>query len=199
MTKTELLIKRYGITTNTSNAGFITPDGKMIDLKRSENRIYHEQTLSTFGKDENLDNLIILLKEERLIRFCLGGVIHIENKPTEAQLKLLLSITKYRSFPFELIKHNRVTKQLISNMKTLRILTSDISYQGDKVIIIKESEHLIAIDGDLETPLAIYIPRTNKLLFNQLGSEKYQADVINAFKKRNILPLIELSQLKENY
>lgn len=168
MEMTKIILGKFGLTDNPSDAGFILPNGKLINLSRSkkENKIYHHQVLSLFGMKESSDNLIDLIKKERLVRFCSQGMIHIENKPTEEQLKKIALLTKYRSYEFEIIAQDSISRMLNPKIKDLRQLTSHIPYYGDEILVREDKTRIVLLDGEYLKVMGLYLKRTEKLFFS---------------------------------
>lgn len=161
------LIEIYGLTDKSNEAGFILPDGRMINLKRNlENKIHHRDVLPFLNIEGDHYNLNHFLRNERIVRFCLNGVIHIENRPTEEQLSQLIKMIKYRAYPFELMCSNKIIKKEIKTKKELRDFF-DIPYYGARVLTKENDNKIIFFNGIDYKPVAVYTKKNKNLIFKK--------------------------------
>ncbi|MCE2573337.1 hypothetical protein [Motilimonas eburnea] len=112
--KTQVLIDHFGLSTAAKDVGFILPDGRMLNLQRwyPDRRRNHVDAVTVMygppesGKQWNEVDLIKLMAELRLLRFCLRGEIHAASPPTRNQIRKLYSLVAYRSNVFEVLISN---------------------------------------------------------------------------------------------
>lgn len=112
--KTQILIDHFGLSTSAKDVGFILPDGRMLNLQRwyPDRRRNHVDAVAVLygrppsGKQWNEVDLIELMAELHLLRFCLKGEIHAANPPTRGQIRKLYSLVAYRSNVFEVLISN---------------------------------------------------------------------------------------------
>ena len=157
--KQQKLIETFGVTRFANKAGFILADGTMLDLSNANHahRIYHAEALNVlYGRPSNKQkewvdlDLVSLMSELSLIRFCYSGLIHVAHKPTPQQFRQLYKMIAYRSNPFEvLISHpsgvSMRRRHIVSpTMKALQEVFSDYDQSP---MPICEDEFLIVKNG----------------------------------------------------
>ena len=89
--KCKKVINKLGTTKNFRCAGFIMPDGKMINFCKKENKIEHVEIGKILKKEDSWDEVICFMKQCKAVRFNKtgGGMIFAQAhaKPTPEQIK----------------------------------------------------------------------------------------------------------------
>ncbi|MCE2597071.1 hypothetical protein K6Y31_20050 [Motilimonas cestriensis] len=149
--KTQILIDHFGLSTSAKDVGFILPDGRMLNLQRwyPDRRRNHVDAVSVIygrppsGKQWNEVDLIALMAELRLLRFCLKGEIHAANPPTRSQIRKLYSLVAYRSNVFEVLISNAqgitmARSELVS--PTMEKILNVFKIYSDNMVHLSEDE-----------------------------------------------------------
>lgn len=152
------LIETFGLTCSANKAGFILPDGSMLDLSNANraHRIYHAEALNVLygqpckGSEWTDHDLVLMIAELSLIRFCYNGLIHVANKPTSQQLRQLYKMIAYRSNPFEvLVSHPSGVSMARYNIvsPTMKLLQDVFADYDKSPLPICFDEFLLEEDG----------------------------------------------------
>lgn len=103
------LIDHFGLTEMKKDAGYILPDGRLLDLQRSdtERKQYHRviadlipDVLKGVSDELSIVNLLVLTG---IIRYEPTGRIHVAHLPTQEQRKALFDLMKYSVHEYRII------------------------------------------------------------------------------------------------
>jgi hypothetical protein len=103
------LVEHFGITQFSKDGGYILPDGRLLDLQRSDtkNHQYHRSIAELVPKSMHglCDEITIvnLLSATGAIRYENKGRVHVAAPPTEAQRRKLFSLMKYSVNPYRVM------------------------------------------------------------------------------------------------
>lgn len=105
----ERLIAHFGLTGMKKDGGYILPDGRLLDLQRSdiEKKQYHRvisqlipEELKGISDEISIVNLLVLTG---IIRYEPTGRIHVAHPPTQEQRKCLFDLMKYSVHEYRII------------------------------------------------------------------------------------------------
>ncbi|WP_413112488.1 hypothetical protein [Thaumasiovibrio sp. DFM-14] len=98
----------FGTTNWVSRGGYILPDGRLLDLKRSDQdkKLFHHVVISLLPTNMRSAaaevSIIRLMAETGIIRYEPRGRAHLATMPTPAQRQRLFQIIKYSQSPFQI-------------------------------------------------------------------------------------------------
>lgn len=162
----EKLIENFGLTHIASNAGFILPDGRMLDLNRNKDKSYHFEALNVLDIEQTDKNLAELIREKRLVRFCASGLVHVENMPTKEQLETIYKSISYRSNEFIFLLPESEYKGIITNKAKLISIFEKVPYYGPEYSLIEDDKTIHLIDSKTLKKKIAFIKRTKKIISN---------------------------------
>ncbi|PSW06901.1 hypothetical protein [Photobacterium lipolyticum] len=95
------LVTHFGVTRHVKDGGYILPDGRLLNLQRSdmENRQFHRAVAALMPEEMIgiIDEITIvnLMASTGAIRYEARGRVHVAVKPTQLQRRKLFDIMKY--------------------------------------------------------------------------------------------------------
>lgn len=103
------LVEHFGLTRFTKDGGYILPDGRLLDLQRSDmdKRQYHRAIAALLPQEMHgaCDEITIinLMAATGVIRYESRGRVHVAAEPTQTQRRKLFDIMKYSVHPYRVI------------------------------------------------------------------------------------------------
>lgn len=103
------LVAHFGITRFTKDGGYILPDGRLLDLQRSDmdKRQYHRAIAALLPEEMHgaCDEITIvnLMAVTGVIRYEARGRVHVAAEPTQLQRRKLFDIMKYSVHSYRVI------------------------------------------------------------------------------------------------
>ena len=103
------LVEHFGITRFTKDGGYILPDGRLLDLQRSDmdKRQYHRAIAALLPEEMHgaCDEITIvnLMAATGVIRYEARGRVHTATEPTQLQRRKLFDIMKYSVHGYRVI------------------------------------------------------------------------------------------------
>lgn len=95
------LVTHFGVTRHVKDGGYILPDGRLLNLQRSDmnNRQFHRAVAALMPEEMLgiIDEITIvnLMASTGAIRYEARGRVHVAVKPTQLQRRRLFDIMKY--------------------------------------------------------------------------------------------------------
>ncbi|WP_299018759.1 hypothetical protein [uncultured Photobacterium sp.] len=173
------LVAHFGITRFTKDGGYILPDGRLLDLQRSDmdKRQYH-RAIAALLPEEMLGacdeiTIINLMATTGVIRYESRGRVHVAAEPTQTQRRKLFDIMKYSVHPYRVIASDAngatIGDQMFQSPQAHELLqffnccfaSGQKQYRDDEFYVMEERGNYVFVFRPEQRRIGRYVASTN--------------------------------------
>lgn len=205
-----LAVKRYGITSSLSQAGYILPDGRLLSFgsdgyrdvdHRAIERIYKENNIPIWS-DEYRYNYVVDFMNHGAIRCDVGtGILDMTQEPTSEQYNTIKSFVRKAvdiDIDFTDDKGNTLHSVSYSDARPQQVAADIRRYYEDGIKpmgnVQYENKNMNNSHLIIESQESKSIAAAKKLVMQRLGYNSQEADEFIRIKLRNDIPSLRTPQ-----